>query len=153
LPPGFGREVERGEHRKICPYCRERIPHAAPRCPHCGEELDDSERDDRPWKRGVRRDAEPHRGPLVLTLGIIGVVIMALPYCAPLGMPFGITAWILGHRDLGKMKANLMDPRGQGTTQAGMIMGMVAAIMGSICLVGYLLYFGFVLVMILGTGR
>jgi uncharacterized protein DUF4190 len=59
----------------------------------------------------------PHRGTLVLVLGIVGIV------CC---MPAGIVAWVLGHQDLRDMNAGLMDPTGRGMTQAGKILGMIS---------------------------
>ena len=59
----------------------------------------------------------PHRGTLVLVLGIVGLV------CC---MPAGIVSWILGHQDLKDMDAGTMDPSGRGMTQAGKILGIIA---------------------------
>ncbi|MAY76020.1 MAG: hypothetical protein CMJ31_15150 [Phycisphaerae bacterium] len=58
----------------------------------------------------------PHRGALVLVFGILSLVC-----CGPLG----IAAWIMGHNDLAKIKTGRMDPEGKGTTQAGLICGIV----------------------------
>lgn len=126
-----------------CPYCGERISKSAVRCHYCDEDLDDE--DDRPWEHpgrfGVRRDWEPHRGTLVLVLGILSVVLISL--CAFIGVPLGIAAWIMGHRDLRKMADNVMDPYGKGTTQAGWICGIIGTILCFLCSLGWLGYFGF----------
>lgn len=63
---------------------------------------------------------KPHRATLILVLGILGIVL-----CAPLG----IAAWVMGNKDLQEMTAGLMDPSGQGTTNAGRICGMIATIL------------------------
>jgi hypothetical protein len=134
-----------------CPYCGERIERSAVRCKHCGEVLDDEDEEgDRPWEderrfRG-RRDAEPHRGVLILVLGILSIVLVGI--CAPLGLPFGIAAWILGQGDLRKIRANLMDREGEGLTQAGRICGIIGTILDSLCAVGWLGYFGFIFTMV-----
>lgn len=60
---------------------------------------------------------KPHRGTLVLILGICGIVL-----CGLLGIP----AWIMGSADIKEMDAGTMDPAGRGTTQAGKILGMIA---------------------------
>src|SRR5262245_7206351 len=58
-----------------CRYCGEPIAADARRCRYCGEAIDGG-RDSGPgWEHApfpgrFRRDWEPHRGPLVLTLGI-----------------------------------------------------------------------------------
>lgn len=59
---------------------------------------------------------KPHRGPVVLTLGILGIVPCFI--C-------GIVAWVLANSDLREMRAGRMDPAGEGMTRAGKICGIV----------------------------
>ncbi len=63
---------------------------------------------------------KPHRGTLILVLGILGLAV-----CGPLG----IAAWVMGSGDLKQMDAGTMDPAGRSTTQAGKICGMIATIL------------------------
>ena len=63
---------------------------------------------------------KPHRGTLILVLGILSLVI-----CGFLGIP----AWIMGSRDLAQMQAGQMDPSGRSLTNAGRICGMIATIL------------------------
>jgi len=63
---------------------------------------------------------KPHRGTLILVLGILGLVI-----CGPLG----IAAWLMGSGDLKAMDAGTMDPAGRSNTNAGKICGMIATIL------------------------
>lgn len=96
--------------------------------------------DDRPWEQpyravGVRRDCEPHRGVLILVLGILSLVIGGI------GIPMGIAAWVMGHGDLKKMRAKQMDPEGMGLTQAGWICGMIGACMHSLICCGVGLFY------------
>ena len=63
---------------------------------------------------------KPHRGTLILVLGILGLVV-----CGPLG----IVAWVMGSGDLKEIDAGTMDPAGRGTTQAGKICGIIATIL------------------------
>jgi hypothetical protein len=85
---------------------------------------DRDDRDDRPARR--RRDDdrphydEPHRGTLILVLGIIGLV--ACPV-------IGVAAWIMGKGDLKKIDAGEMDREGRQLTQVGMILGIVATVL------------------------
>ena len=65
----------------------------------------------------VNSGLAPHRGNLILALGIIGIVCCVI--C-------GIIAWVMGRDDLRKMTEGRMDPSGRGTTQAGMICGIVS---------------------------
>jgi hypothetical protein len=62
----------------------------------------------------------PHRGTLILVLGILGLVCCFI--C-------GIIAWVMGNADLAEMDAGRMDPEGRGITQAGKICGII-----SVCL-------------------
>jgi hypothetical protein len=63
---------------------------------------------------------KPHRGTLILILGILGLVV-----CGPLG----IAAWVMGSGDLKEIDAGTMDPTGRGATQAGKICGIIATIL------------------------
>lgn len=63
---------------------------------------------------------KPHRGTLILVLGILGLVL-----CGPLG----IAAWVMGQGDLKEMDAGLMDPSGRSLTNAGRICGIIATIL------------------------
>ena len=82
---------------------------------------------------------KPHRGTLILVLGILGLVV-----CAPLG----IAAWIMGSGDLKQMDAGTMDPSGRGTTQAGKICGII----GTILLIVTLIVFGIIFAFGLAAG-
>ena len=62
----------------------------------------------------------PHRGNTILVLGILGLIV-----CGPLG----IAAWVMGKGDLARIDAGLMDPTGRGTTQAGMVLGIIGTVL------------------------
>ena len=66
-----------------------------------------------------RRDLEPHRGTLILVLGILSICVTCV------GLILGPIAWIMGAADLKAIRAGRMDPMGQGTTKAGYICGIV----------------------------
>ena len=93
------------------------------------------EPEDRPARRRRDDDAphyeEPHRGVLILVLGIIGLVACPL---------VGVAAWIMGGGDLKKMEEGVMDPEGKSHTQIGKILGIVATIILAIQLVLVALY-------------
>ena len=74
---------------------------------------------------------QPHRGGLVLVLGILDIVFG----CAPVA----IVAWVMGRSDLAKIDAGVMDPAGRGTTQAGMILGIVGTVLFVLSLLATLL--------------
>jgi predicted Zn finger-like uncharacterized protein len=81
---------------------------------------EDDDFDDRPSRRRRRADMEPHRGTLILVLGILSLT--------GLGILTGIPAWIMGNADMAKIRAGTMDPEGESNTNIGRILGMVSTI-------------------------
>jgi hypothetical protein len=79
----------------------------------------------------------PHRGVLILVLGILGLVICVIS---------GIVAWVLGNGDLRAMDSGEMDPAGRGMTQAGKILGIIAVILNVLFILIW------VVLMIIGVG-
>lgn len=81
----------------------------------------------------------PHRGGLILTFGILSWVGCVFP-CMLVHLGFGIAAWMMGRADLQAIRAGQMDPAGESTTQAGMILGIISVVLtvGAI-----ILYVGF----------
>lgn len=69
----------------------------------------------------------PHRGVLILVLGILGLIFCQV---------FSPFAWIMGKGDMEKIDAGLMDPEGRGMTQAGMICGIVGTAILVLILLG-----------------
>jgi len=68
----------------------------------------------------------PHRGNLILILGILGIGFSCLTFG---GIPAGIVAWILAVKDLKAMDAGEMDPAGHGLTLAGKILGILSVVL------------------------
>src|SRR3954471_14493771 len=66
-----------------------------------------------------RSGGAPHRGTLVLVLGILG---LCCGIC-------GLIAFILGLVDMGKMNKGEMDPSGKGMTMAGTIIGIIGFVL------------------------
>jgi hypothetical protein len=64
---------------------------------------------------------KPHRGSLILILGILSLVLC--------GILTGIPAWVMGHNDLKAMATGIMDPSGRSPTNAGKICGMISTIL------------------------
>jgi predicted Zn finger-like uncharacterized protein len=84
-------------------------------------------------RRGMRRDAVPHRGPLILVLGILSLVFC---WTWVMSMVLGPIAWIMGHNDLKEMRAGRMDSDGQGMTNAGMICGIISTLLAVLMVAG-----------------
>lgn len=74
----------------------------------------------------------PHRGPVILTLGILALA--GLVICLP-SLILGPIAWAMGNNDLSLMRAGRMDREGEGATTGGHTCGMVATILGVIGIV------------------
>ena len=64
---------------------------------------------------------KPHRGTLILVLGILSLILC--------GIFAAIPAWIMGSNDLKEMDAGMMDPSGRSLTNAGRILGMISTIL------------------------
>jgi hypothetical protein len=111
--------------------------------PGDSDERDEREgdEDERPWEERydepeVRRDCEPHRGNVVLILGIMSLVL----FWAPLvGLILGIVVTLMGRTDMKKIEDGQMDPQGKGTTLAGWICGIIGTIFGALATL-YLLF-------------
>jgi predicted ferric reductase len=73
----------------------------------------------------------PHRGGIILALGILGIVCCFI---------LGIIAWVMGNNDLKEMAAGRMDPSGEGLTQAGKICGMVSVILQIVVILIWILF-------------
>jgi predicted Zn finger-like uncharacterized protein len=140
LPPR--RSGERRSDFRRCPFCDERINADSRRCRYCGEDIDEENEFDLQRRFGVRRDCEPHRGTLILVLGVVSIVIHIL------GVPLGLPAWIMGARDIKKMDRGDMDPSGRGTTQAGYICGIIGTLLGALTVLGCVAYFAFIFIVI-----
>ena len=82
---------------------------------------------------------KPHRGTLILVLGILSLLV-----CAPLG----IFAWIMGNSDLREMDSGTMDPEGRSLTQGGKVCGIIACILLALSLLAAI---GFFLLFVVGA--
>jgi hypothetical protein len=93
--------------------------------PRRRQDVDDNDDDfdDFHHPRRLRNRFTPHRGGLVLALGLIAVV-GGFSFCLPAIL--GPVAWALGSWDLREIRDGRMDPEGRGMTQAGQVCGMVA---------------------------
>jgi hypothetical protein len=78
---------------------------------------------------------KPHRGVVILVLGILGFVFC--PFC-------GAVAWIMGSNDLAAIDAGSMDPEGRGLTQAGKLCGIISSLLS-------ILWIGLFVLMVMGV--
>ncbi len=134
-PPSASRRPARLDDEqdlRECPTCGRHVHRDSTRCYHCGQRIPGRPRI--VYDEPERRDWEPERGGLVLVLGVLSLVCLAI--CGPVGLALGITAWVLGHNDLRKMKARQMDPAGHGTTQGGYVCGIVGTALNTLWTLG-----------------
>jgi len=90
---------------------------------------------------GFSGHLKPHRGTMILVLGILGLVACQV---------FGIPAWAMGRNDLAEMRAGRMDRSGEASTQAGMICGLISTIL---LIIGVLMVIPFILCAGIGAMR
>ena len=83
---------------------------------------------------------KPHRGVLILVLGILGFVGCSIFTAIP--------AWILGGGDIKQMDAGTMDPSGRGLTNAGRILGIIATVMA---ILGIIVFVALMLLGVIGA--
>jgi hypothetical protein len=123
-----------------CPACFETIPTNAEKCHFCGEDPRVPPRRP-PLPAAVRRDCEPHRGNVILVLGICSLVFLPCAYLM-VGVVLGAIAWVMGNRDIKKIRAGTMDPEGESVTNAGRICGIVGVSINAFVGLLFCLYFG-----------
>src|SRR3954468_19995174 len=112
--------------------------------PRARRRRDEDDEDDRPSRR-----RNPHRGGMVLTLGIVSIAMLFVacgggmipvigPFAAPTlliaGVVLGITSWVMGSGDLKQINARRMDPSGKGTTTGGYVCGIVGTVLNALSL-------------------
>jgi hypothetical protein len=137
------------ERGPFCPGCGRGITWSDPACPYCGEAFEPEDEHQPAWRRVadlIRRDYEPHRGPLILSLGNISMFIGGLALCtfglgAAVSVPIGILAWLMANRDLERMRDGRMDPRGKCQTQTGRTAAATGVILGGIFAAFYALVY------------
>jgi hypothetical protein len=100
------------------------------------DDNDDTDNQDPAERRRSRMDLEPHRGTLILVLGILSLVLGGL---LGVGFALGPIAWIMGNNDLAAIRAGRMDREGEGLTNAGRICGIISTILLGFTLVACLL--------------
>jgi predicted Zn finger-like uncharacterized protein len=82
------------------------------------------------WSRHGR-EYVPHRGALILIVGIFSIVMP----CPLTGVILGPIAWIMGNTDIQEIRTGQMDPDGEGLVNAGRICGMIGTILHAIALI------------------
>ena len=108
----------------FCPFCGHENATAAQFCIECGKPLTPSGTTGQP---APRPSMGRGRGGLVLVFGVLSL--------AAFGPLAGIPAWIMGHKDLRKIRAGTLDPSQQSTTKAGMILGIIGTFVSPVAII------------------
>jgi predicted Zn finger-like uncharacterized protein len=80
----------------------------------------------------------PARGGIWLGLGITSLVMLPLGLCLQpflfgcISLGLGLTAMLMGSRDLKRIRNGEMDPQGEGLTKAGWVCGIIGTILGGL---------------------
>ncbi len=85
---------------------------------------------------------QPHRGAMILTLGILSLIFCQL---------LGIVPWVLASSDLRAMSEGSMDAEGRGLTEAGRICGMIAVALAVVGLLAGVVFFAFAFLFAAGS--
>jgi hypothetical protein len=126
--------VERLPEEKPALELAQEEPRDRPRRRRPDDDYGDYDDDDDYYRRRRRRDLAPHRGAVILTLGILSLVIC--------GIILGPIAWAMGSTDLSEIRAGRMDPDGEGITNAGRICGIIGTIWSLVVILFFCLMFG-----------
>jgi hypothetical protein len=97
----------------FCPNCGYQASDDAKFCGKCGNRISEAEQQP---NRPVYQ--ESGRGTMIFVFGLLGLVMFG---------PFlGLPAWIMGHRDLRKIREGIIPPGEESLTKAGYILGIIA---------------------------
>ena len=126
-----------------CPRCGRPVSWDAFRCFHCGEQLEFGG-SRRGFRRSapLRRDAEPHRGPLLSSLGNITLAAGGFTLClvgAPLLItaPLGAATLLMATKDLKKMRTGEMEPEGRGQTESARTSAIIGIVLSVLFAAGW----------------
>ena len=72
-----------------------------------------------------------HRGPLLLTFGILGIVFCGI---------FAPIAWTMARGDLADIDAGTMDPEGRSLTHAGWMLGIIGCVLFALQILAILVF-------------
>jgi len=124
------REVE-----DLCPSCQAFVPRGVDTCPECRAEFEPEDDENyRPWEQeGMeRRDSVPHRGGMLLSMGIATLITPVFFFLCYIGVLIslggliaaGATCW-MAKSDMNKMRDHAMNREGHGSTSGALVCGLI----------------------------
>jgi hypothetical protein len=108
-----------------CQYCGSELTANLNACSNCGKTVPGTE-------NATPVYHEAGRGVMILILGIISLV--------SLGPILGIPAWVMGYKDLKKIKAGIIAASEKSMTQAGMILGIISTVLYILIFILFILF-------------
>lgn len=101
-----------------CSHCGHQNESSATVCISCGNPIGGTEQKAQGTTAPASQVVEvPGRGGLILTFGILSLIL--------LGPILGIPAWVMGSRDMRKIRDGSIAPSSQGLTKTGMVLGII----------------------------
>jgi type II secretory pathway pseudopilin PulG len=110
-----------------CANCGQQNEPTSKFCSSCGKPLTATQQPTSTPPSTSQRAPDPGRGALILTFGILSIVL--------LGPFLGIPAWVMGHRDLKKIRAGLIVASQSGLTRSGMILGIIGTFFSPVLII------------------
>jgi flagellar basal body-associated protein FliL/predicted nucleic acid-binding Zn ribbon protein len=105
-----------------CPNCGNENVSSAKFCINCGKALTVAEQTPSPPVAALSQlQEEPGRGATILVLGILSMIM--------LGFIAGIPAWVMGNRDLRKIRDGTIAAGQWGLTAAGRVLGIIGTLL------------------------
>lgn len=93
-----------------------------------------------PTVPGTPTASLPHRGGVILALGILSIVFGG--GCG-IGLILGIVGWVMANRDIREMDEGIKDASGRGTVQAGKICSIIGVCLGALGFIIGIIYLVF----------
>ena len=85
----------------------------------------------------LRRDCEPHRGPLLTVLGLAalacGLGSVFVVVTAVIGLPLGVAVSRMASHDLNRMRWGQMDPEGRRAAVLAQLWGVLGVLCSLFC--------------------
>lgn len=111
-----------------CPSCGHQNESDAKFCKNCGIPIaharQETEGTEAPTSQVFQ---EPGRGGLILTFGILSLIL--------LGPILGIPAWVMGRRDMKKIRAGSIEMSSKGLTKTGMVLGIIGTFISTFTII------------------
>lgn len=118
----------------FCQNCGSEIGTSSNFCPKCGLQQSIVST----ANNGIIQNQEPGRGTLILIIGILGLILNII-FIVPI---LSVIAWIMGSKDLKKIKSGIIAVSEKSTTKIGWVLGIVGTIISLVIIAGIAIVVG-----------